>query len=84
MSKVVQFYQTGGSEVLKIEAESLREPQAGEVRSKVQTLGLNRAGVMYRTNVYTEEAQFPSRIGYEAAGVIDGLGEGVSGFQVDS
>lgn len=49
---------------------------------KVETLGLNRAEVMYRTNVYTEQAQFPSRIGYEAAGVINALGAGVSGLQV--
>lgn len=82
MSKVVRFYQTGGAEVLKIEAEPLREPQAGEVRIKVQTLGLNRAEVMYRTNVYTEQAQFPSRIGYEAAGIVDAVGEGVTGFQM--
>lgn len=82
MSKVVKFHAFGGPEVLKIEAEPLRQPQAGEVRIKVQTLGLNRAEVMYRTNVYTEQAQFPSRIGYEVAGVIDALGEGVAGLQV--
>jgi NADPH:quinone reductase-like Zn-dependent oxidoreductase len=45
-------------------------------------LGLNRAEVMYRTNTYTEQAQFPSRIGYEAAGVIDAVGEGVTEFQI--
>jgi NADPH:quinone reductase len=82
MSKVVKFYEFGSPEVLKVEEEPLRDPQAGEVRIKVQTLGLNRAEVMYRTNVYTEQAQFPSRIGYEAAGVIDAVGEGVTGLQV--
>jgi NADPH:quinone reductase len=82
MSKVVKFYEFGSPEVLKVEAESLRAPQAGEVRIKVQALGLNRAEVMYRTNVYTEQAQFPSRIGYEAAGVVDALGAGVTGLQV--
>ncbi len=82
MSKVVKFHEFGGPEVLTIETEPLREPQAGEVRIEVQTLGLNRAEVMYRTNVYTEQAQFPSRIGYEAAGVIDALGANVSGLQV--
>ena len=82
MSQVVKFYEFGSPEVLKIEEESLREPQAGEVRIEVQTLGLNRAEVMYRTNTYTEQAQFPSRIGYEAAGVIDAVGEGVTEFQV--
>jgi NADPH:quinone reductase len=82
MSKVVKFHAFGSPEVLKVEEEPLRAPQAGEVRIKVQALGLNRAEVMYRTNVYTEQAQFPSRIGYEAAGVVDALGAGVTGLQV--
>lgn len=82
MSKVVKFYEFGSPEVLKIEEESLREPQAGEVRIKVEALGLNRAEVLYRTNIYTEQPTFPSRIGYEAAGVIDAIGEGVTGLQV--
>jgi NADPH:quinone reductase-like Zn-dependent oxidoreductase len=82
MSKAVKFYQFGSPEVLKVEEESLRDPQPGEVRIKVQALGLNRAEVLYRTNVYTEQARFPSRIGYEAAGVIDAVGEGVNEFQI--
>jgi NADPH:quinone reductase len=81
MSKVVKFYEFGSPEVLKIEEETLREPQAGEVQIEVQALGLNRAEVMYRTNTYTEQANFPSRIGYEAAGIVKAVGEGVTGFQ---
>lgn len=80
--KVVKFYEFGSPDVLKVEDEPLREPQAGEVRIKVQALGLNRAEVMYRTNSYPEQAQFPSRIGYEAAGIVDAIGEGVTEFQV--
>jgi NADPH:quinone reductase len=82
MPKVVKFYEFGSPDVLKVEEEAVRQPQAGEVRIKVQALGLNRAEVMYRTNTYTEQAQFPSRIGYEAAGVIDAIGEGVTEFQI--
>ncbi|WNZ25803.1 zinc-dependent alcohol dehydrogenase family protein [Leptolyngbya sp. NK1-12] len=82
MSKAVKFYEFGNPEVLKIEEEALREPQTGEVRIQVQALGLNRAEVLYRTNTYTEQARFPSRIGYEAAGVIDVIGKGVTNFQV--
>jgi NADPH:quinone reductase-like Zn-dependent oxidoreductase len=82
MSQVVKFSEFGSPEVLKIEEEPLREPQAGEVRIDVRALGLNRAEVMYRTNTYTERAQFPSRIGYEASGIIDAVGEGVTDLQV--
>jgi NADPH:quinone reductase len=82
MSKVVKFYEFGEPDVLKLEEEPLRQPQAGEVRIQVQALGLNRAEVMYRNNIYPEQAQFPSRIGYEAAGIVDAIGEEVTEFQV--
>jgi NADPH:quinone reductase len=82
MSKVVKFYEFGEPDVLKLEEEPLRQPQAGEVRIQVQALGLNRAEVMYRTNSHPEQAQFPSRIGYEAAGIVDAIGEGVTEFQI--
>lgn len=82
MPKVVKFHEFGSPKVLKVEEESAREPQVGEVRIKVEALGLNRADVMYRTNAYSEQAQFPSRIGYEAAGVVDAVGKGVTEFQV--
>jgi NADPH:quinone reductase len=82
MSKVIKFYEFGSPDVLKVEEEAIREPQAGEVRIQVQALGLNRAEVMYRTNVYTEQPVFPSRIGYEAAGVIDAVGAGVMDVKI--
>lgn len=82
MSKVVKFYEFGEPDVLKLEEEPLRQPQAGEVRIQVQALGLNRAEVMYRTNSHPEQAQFPSRIGYEAAGIVDAIGKGVTEFQI--
>ncbi|MBW4619600.1 MAG: zinc-dependent alcohol dehydrogenase family protein [Cyanosarcina radialis HA8281-LM2] len=82
MSKVVKFYEFGEPDVLKLEEEPLRQPQAGEVRIQLQALGLNRAEVMYRTNSHPEQAQFPSRIGYEAAGIVDAIGEGVTEFQI--
>lgn len=82
MSKVVKFDQFGEPDVLKLEEEPLRQPQVGEVRIQVQALGLNRAEVMYRTNRHPEQAQFPSRIGYEAAGIVNAIGKGVTEFQI--
>jgi NADPH:quinone reductase-like Zn-dependent oxidoreductase len=35
---------------------------------------------MFRTGQYNESSVFPSRIGYEAAGVVNEIGEGVSEF----
>src|SRR5579859_1823819 len=82
MSKVVRFHQTGGPEVLHIENVEVPAPKAGEVQIDVAAIGINRAEVMYRTGEYTIEPQFPASLGYEAAGVVAAVGEGVSGFAV--
>ena len=59
-----------------------RGARQGEVRLKVEAIGLNRAEVMYRQGQYLEAPTLPSRIGYEAAGTIDALGPGVDGFKI--
>jgi NADPH:quinone reductase-like Zn-dependent oxidoreductase len=82
MPRIVRFHETGGPEVLKIAEEPLVEPRDGEVRLRVQALGLNRAEAMFRSGVYLEAAQLPSRLGYEAAGVVDAIGAGVSSVRV--
>ena len=76
MPRIVRFHQTGGPEVLKIAEEPLVQPKEGEVRLRVQALGLNRAEAMFRSGAYLEVAQLPSRLGYEAAGVVDAIGAG--------
>jgi NADPH:quinone reductase-like Zn-dependent oxidoreductase len=82
MPRIVRFHETGGPEVLKIAEEPLVEPREGEVRLRVQALGLNRAEAMFRSGGYLEAAQFPSRLGYEAAGVVEAIGAGVSSVRV--
>ena len=82
MPKIVRFHKTGSADVLQIEDLPLQEPKAGEVRIKVQAIGLNRAEVMFRRGMYLEQPRFPARIGYEVSGVIDAVGSGVNGFRV--
>ncbi len=82
MPKTVRFYETGGPEVLKIEESPLVQPGVGEVRLKVEAIGLNRAEVMYRQGQYLENPVLPSRLGYEAAGVVDAIGPGTDGFNI--
>jgi NADPH:quinone reductase-like Zn-dependent oxidoreductase len=58
-------------------------PRANEVRIKVKAIGLNRADSMWRLDDYLEPvARFPAVLGYEAAGIIDARGQGVTGFAV--
>ena len=82
MTRVVRFHQTGGPDVLQLENEILGEPGAGEARIRIQSIGLNRAEVAFRSGTYIEQPVFPSRIGYEAAGTIEALGDAKSGFKI--
>ena len=82
MPRIVRFNETGGPEVLKIEDLPPDEPGEGEVRIAVAAFGLNFAETMLRRGVYIADPVFPSRIGVEAAGTIDALGPGVSGFTI--
>ncbi|MGA9263956.1 MAG: zinc-dependent alcohol dehydrogenase family protein, partial [Desulfobacterales bacterium] len=82
MPKIVRFYQTGPADVLKLEEVPQSEPGEGEVRLKVEAIGLNRAEVMFRQGQYLEAPVFPSRIGYEAAGIVDAVGPGVAGIKI--
>jgi NADPH:quinone reductase-like Zn-dependent oxidoreductase len=80
MARIVRIHETGGPEVLKLEEVENDPPGSGEVAIQVKALGLNRAEAMFRSGRYLEEARFPARLGYEAAGVVTAIGEGVTTF----
>lgn len=82
MPKIIRFHETGGADVLQIEDLPLEEPSEGEVRLKVEAIGLNRAEVMFREGQYLEDPKLPSRLGYEAAGIVDAVGPGVDDIQI--
>ncbi|MEA3211468.1 MAG: hypothetical protein QOE70_4525 [Chthoniobacter sp.] len=80
-STLIRFHKTGGPEVLQYDQVPARPLQAGEIRLKVEAIGLNRAEVMFRGGQYVETPALPSMLGYEAAGVIEEVGPGVSGLK---
>ena len=82
MSKIVRFHEIGAAEVLQIEDAPELAPGADEVRIRVRALGLNRAEVLLRQGRYLEKPTLPSRIGYEASGVIEAMGANVQGFAI--
>lgn len=82
MSRVVRFHRTGGPEVLQLEELDIGRPKAGEIRIRVRAFGLNRAEAMFRSGAYLENPNLPAKLGYEAAGEIEVLGEGVTGLAV--
>lgn len=80
MARTIRFHRHGGPEVLTIEDVDIAPPGPGEVRIRTRALGLNRAEALFRSGAYIEQAQFPSGIGLEAAGLIESMGEGVEGL----
>jgi NADPH:quinone reductase-like Zn-dependent oxidoreductase len=77
MPKVVRFHQLAGPTALKFEDQPTREPEAGEVRIRVQAVGLNRAEALYTRGQYLDQPRLPSGLGYEAAGIVEAVGPAV-------
>jgi NADPH:quinone reductase-like Zn-dependent oxidoreductase len=80
--KVIRFYKTGGSDVLKIEEAQLSRPKATEVLVRVQALTISRPDLLWREGSYFEDPELPARIGYDAAGVVESVGPEVKTLKV--
>ncbi|HTV05578.1 MAG TPA: zinc-dependent alcohol dehydrogenase family protein [Acidobacteriaceae bacterium] len=78
MPKTVRFHQLGGPENLRFEDLPAREPQHGEVKLRVKAVGLNRAESLYFRGLYLEKPELPSRLGYEAEGIVMAVGPDVT------
>ncbi len=82
MPRIVRIHEAGEADVLKLEDLPDSEPDKGEVRLRVEAIGLNRAEVLFRQGLYLDTPKFPSRIGYEAAGVVEAVGPDISDIHV--
>ncbi|MBB3725038.1 zinc-dependent alcohol dehydrogenase family protein [Nonomuraea dietziae] len=82
MARTVRFHEIGGPEVMRLEDLETGEPGPGEVRIRVEAIGVNRAEALFRRGEYIEQVKrFPARLGAEAAGVVEAVGPGVTGFE---
>lgn len=80
MSLTIRVTRHGGPEVLEAVDETLPAPADGEIRLRHTAIGLNFIDTYFRAGVY--QAPLPHGLGQEAAGVVEALGPGVSGFAV--
>lgn len=78
--RAAQLRRFGGPEVLEI--VDLPEPHAGEgeVRVGVRAAGVNASDWLKRSGQMDQE--LPQTMGYEAAGIVDEIGAGVTGVQL--
>jgi NADPH:quinone reductase-like Zn-dependent oxidoreductase len=80
--KQIVIPKNGGPEVLKVEEAPDPNPGPGEVRIEVKAAGVNFADLMARIGVYPDAPPLPGVVGYEVAGIIDAVGEGVDPSRV--
>lgn len=74
--QAIRVQRYGGPEVLEMAEVPRPEPGPGEVRVKLEAVGVNYIDVYHRTGLYPGELPFIP--GMEGAGVVDAVGEGVS------
>ena len=70
----------GGADSLEIIKEECPEPKRGQVRVRVLAAGVSLPDVMMREGIHPETPRVPFTPGWDLVGVVDRLGEGVSGI----
>jgi NADPH2:quinone reductase len=76
--KAIQIHQTGGPEVLTLADLPIPQPGPGQVLIRVEAAGVNFIEIYFRKGAY--KAALPLTPGTEAAGTVEELGPGVTGF----
>jgi NADPH:quinone reductase len=76
--RAVFFRGTGDASILELRDVPARDPGPGEARVRVTSCGLNRADANYRAGKYLVRTPGESRSGFEGAGIVDAVGDGVT------
>ena len=84
MSKAVVFRSYGDPEVLEVIDVPDVEPSAGQVRVRVRAAGLQPFDCLFRSGAAHQwmPAHFPQQLGNEFGGVVDAVGNAVTGFKI--
>lgn len=77
--KAIQIHETGGPEVLHVVELDIPEPGPGQVLIRVEAVGVNFVEIYFRKGTYKTTTPFTP--GSEAAGTVEKLGHGVTGFE---
>jgi NADPH:quinone reductase-like Zn-dependent oxidoreductase len=82
--KAVQFTEYGGPEVLRVAEVPEPHAGAGQIRVAVRAIGVNPWDWKVRSGAMQQfvPVRFPSIPGIEVAGVVDEIGDGVTGTSV--
>lgn len=81
MAEAIVLHETGGPQVLRLQSVEVGPPGPGELRVRQTAVGVNFHDVYVRSGLY-RTLPLPGIPGIEAAGIIEEVGVGVSGFGV--
>lgn len=76
--KAVRIRSVGGPEVIAFEDVTLAAPAPGHLRVRHTAIGVNFIDIYHRKGVY--KLALPAGLGLEAAGIVEEIGQGVTGF----
>lgn len=80
--KAIRIHQYGGPEVLKVEELPTPTPGNGQVRVRVEAIGVNFIDTKHRLGEFKHILPpLPLTLGLEGAGVVDEVGPGVTGVK---
>jgi NADPH2:quinone reductase len=71
----------GGPDALRVVEEECPEPKESDVRVRVLAAGVSLPDIMAREGVHPETPRVPFTPGWDLVGVVDRLGDGVSGTE---
>jgi NADPH:quinone reductase len=71
----------GGPDALRVVEEECPEPKDGEVRVRVLAAGVSLPDLLMREGVHPETPPLPFTPGWDLIGVVDRLGDGISGIE---
>lgn len=80
--RAVRAHEFGAPEVMKVEEVDDPVAGAGEVVIDIKAIGVNPVDTYVRSGVYASLPDLPYTPGGDAAGVVESVGDGVSGFSV--
>ncbi len=80
--RAVMLTKKGGPEVLQVVELQLAPPGPGQLRVRVRAAGVGVTDVLMLSGGYLLAPKMPFVPGYEAVGVVDAIGAGVTGFEL--
>jgi NADPH:quinone reductase-like Zn-dependent oxidoreductase len=80
MRIIVTHY--GGPDSLQVLEDERPEPKRGEVRVRVLAAGVSLPDLMMREGIHPETPRLPFTPGWDLIGVVDRIGDGVSGIEL--